>query len=328
MAHSCVALQRGDAALAGSTMRLAIDFVLILVTVIGGRIVPAFTANALRMRGESGHVRSRALRLEFAVIGCDGRDRDHRRVRAGFDLSGALAALAALAHAIRLSGWRSFRTRGEPILWVLHVAYAWLPVGLALKACALLGGAGWAMKWQHALTMGVFATMILAVMTRASLGHTGRPLVVPRAIALAYLLLTAGTVLRVFGIAVFPDHYLLTVSRVRARLGAELRHFRRGVRTHPVESARGRQTRLTLMNTQPGIRCSTCCAATTGPVPVTPRILRRRSFPRASPTPTSGGRWRAATRSRFRATCRCTCTCHSVSHRASTADAIESSRAT
>ena len=49
-------------------------------------------------------------------------------------LSGLLAALAALAHVVRLSGWRSFRTRGEPILWVLHVGYAWLPVGLALKA--------------------------------------------------------------------------------------------------------------------------------------------------------------------------------------------------
>jgi uncharacterized protein involved in response to NO len=87
-----------------------------------------------------------------------------------------------------------------------------MPVGLALKACSLLADAGWAMKWQHALTMGVFATMILAVMTRASLGHTGRPLVVPRAIACAYAILTLSTVSRVFGAAVFPDHYLLTVS--------------------------------------------------------------------------------------------------------------------
>ena len=99
------------------------------------------------------------------------------------------------------------------------------------------------MKWQHALTMGVFATMILAVMTRASLGHTGRPLMVPRAIALAYVLLTAGTVLRVFGVAVFPAHYLLTVSLSGLAWVSELRHFRRGVCTHPVESARGRQTR-------------------------------------------------------------------------------------
>jgi uncharacterized protein involved in response to NO len=92
------------------------------------------------------------------------------------------------------------------------VAYAWLPVGLVLKACALLADAGWAMKWQHALTTGVMATMILAVMTRASLGHTGRPLTVPRAIALAYVLLTVGTVLRVFGIVLFPGHYLLSIS--------------------------------------------------------------------------------------------------------------------
>jgi uncharacterized protein involved in response to NO len=95
---------------------------------------------------------------------------------------------------------------------VLHVGYAWLPVGLALKACALLGDAAWAMKWQHALTAGTFATMILAVMTRASLGHTGRPLTVPRSITVAYLLLTLSVALRVFGIAVFPDRYLLTVT--------------------------------------------------------------------------------------------------------------------
>jgi uncharacterized protein involved in response to NO len=206
-----VALQRGDAALAGGTMRLAIDFVLILVTVIGGRIVPAFTANALRMRGETVSTITRRP-VEFAVIGSMIAIAITDVVAPDSRLSGALAALAALAHVVRLSGWRSFRTRGTPILWVLHVAYAWLPVGLALKAVALLGGASWAMKWQHALTMGVFATMILAVMTRASLGHTGRPLAVPRAIALAYVLLTVGTVLRVFGVAAFPGHYLLTVT--------------------------------------------------------------------------------------------------------------------
>jgi len=173
--------------------------------------VPAFTANAMRARGEAVSTVSRRP-LEFAVIAAMIAIAVTDVFVPDSALSGALAAVAALAHAFRLSGWRSFRTRGEPILWVLHVAYAWLPVGLALKACALLGGAAWAVKWQHALTMGVFATMILAVMTRASLGHTARPLVVPRAIALAYLLLTAGTVLRVFGVAVFPAHYLLTVS--------------------------------------------------------------------------------------------------------------------
>jgi len=205
------ALERGDAALAGGAMRLAIDLVLILVTVIGGRIVPAFTANALRKRGETASTVTRRW-LEFVVIGAMVAIAITDVFAPDSSLSGLLAAIAALAHAIRLSGWRSFRTGGEPILWVLHVGYAWLPVGLALKAFALLGDAAWAMKWQHALTAGAFATMILAVMTRASLGHTGRPLAVSRAIAVAYGLITLSTVLRVFGVAIFPERYLLTVT--------------------------------------------------------------------------------------------------------------------
>ena len=205
------ALAHGDVLLAASTMRLAIDFVAVLVTVIGGRIVPAFTGNALRARGESvtpvtrGPVEIAAIGAMVAIAVVD--------VFAPDTLwSGLLAAFAALAHIVRLSGWRGFRTRGQPILWVLHVAYAWIPIGLALKAFALLGGAAWAMKWQHALTIGAFATMILAVMTRSALGHTGRPLVVSRAIAIAYGLVTLAAAARVFGVALFPDRYLLTVS--------------------------------------------------------------------------------------------------------------------
>jgi uncharacterized protein involved in response to NO len=86
-------------------------------------------------------------------------------------------------------------------VWVLHLSYAWLPVGLALKAIALLWGPAFAAFWLHGLTIGVLATMTLAVMTRASLGHTGRPLIVDPLITLAYLLLTAAAVIRVFGLA-------------------------------------------------------------------------------------------------------------------------------
>lgn len=191
-----VALKNGDVLLASRTMTLAIDFVLVLVTIIGGRIVPAFTANALRRRGEAPSIVSRKW-LEISVIGCmiliallD--------VFAPYGLASAtLAAIAAILHVARLSGWRSFKTRGESILWILHVGYTWLPIGLALKASYLWGAFDWASKWQHALTAGVFGTMILAVMTRASLGHTGRPLVVSRAITVAYVLLTIGVSVRV-----------------------------------------------------------------------------------------------------------------------------------
>ncbi|HET9865420.1 MAG TPA: NnrS family protein, partial [Steroidobacteraceae bacterium] len=178
---------------------------------IGGRIVPAFTANALRRHGGEPDLVTRAW-LEYVVIGLMVAIAVVDVFAPNGVASGVLAALAALAHAGRLAGWRSFRTRGEPILWILHVAYAWLPVGLALKACALLGDAAWASKWLPALATGVIAGMILAVMTRVALGHTGRPLVVARPISIAYLLLMFTALLRTFGLALFPAHYLLTLE--------------------------------------------------------------------------------------------------------------------
>jgi uncharacterized protein involved in response to NO len=205
------ALQTGDAMLAAGAARIGIDLVLLLVVVIGGRIVPAFTANALRRAGIGVAPVSRGW-LEVVAIGSVALIALGDLFLPDSRAAGVIAGIAAVAHALRLAGWRSFRVGGEPILWVLHVGYAWIPVALALKACWLLGDALWAVKWQHALTSGAFATMILAVMTRASLGHTGRPLVVSRAIAVAYLLLTAGALLRVFGGAWTPDHYIWTLA--------------------------------------------------------------------------------------------------------------------
>ena len=93
------------------------------------------------------------------------------------------------------------------MLWVLHLAYAWLPLGFALKGIALLGEAIWAQYWQHGFGIGAIATMILAVTTRTALGHTGRPLVVSRPILIAYLLLALAALLRVAGPVVWPDNY-------------------------------------------------------------------------------------------------------------------------
>ena len=205
------AVRHGDLVLAMGATRVAIGLVLVLVTVIGGRIVPAFTGNALRRARAAPAIVSRPW-LEAATIGSTVLLVVVDLFRPDGLAAGIVAAVAAVAHSLRLSGWKSFRVRGEPILWILHVAYAWIPIALALKAFLLLGEFAWAAKWQHALTYGAFATMILAVMTRASLGHTGRPLEVSRAITVAYVVLTAGALLRVFGGALVPDHYLLTLS--------------------------------------------------------------------------------------------------------------------
>jgi len=200
------ALSRHDAPLAGRALLVAIDIVLLLITVIGGRIVPAFTASALKARGDMSAARNLkgltpiAVVCMVAVIIIDG----------GWPASAAAgwtAVVAALVHTLRLTQWRTLRTLRDPIVWVLHLAYLWLPIGFGLKAVALLHGAAFSAFWLHALTIGAAATMILGVMTRAALGHTGRPLVVSPLITAAYLLLAAAALVRVFGLALIGQPY-------------------------------------------------------------------------------------------------------------------------
>lgn len=193
----------------GTSLRaliVGIDIVLLLITVIGGRIVPAFTASALKQRSFAGTVRAWPGVTELAVGSMIAVVLSDLFVPDG-TIAGVIAALAAAIQAVRLIQWRTLKTLRQPIVWVLHLAYIWLPIGLALKAVALLTGAAPAAFWLHALTIGAAATMILAVMTRASLGHTGRPLVIDPVIALAYLLLTAAALVRVFGLAILRIAY-------------------------------------------------------------------------------------------------------------------------
>lgn len=175
---------------------LALGVVLTMVAVIGGRIVPAFTRNALRARGVDAPVESLSW-IEKATLASTLLMIPADLALPGSALAGLLALTAAVAHGLRLAHWQPLKTLGQPILWVLHLGYAWVPVALTLKAASLLGGPVSASAWVHALTAGAFSTMIVAVMTRASLGHTGRPLMVSRPTVAGYLLLTVASALRV-----------------------------------------------------------------------------------------------------------------------------------
>ena len=199
-----------DVVLARAALLVAIDVILVLITVIGGRIVPAFTASALRARGRATDLRSNRW-LDRIVIGAMVAVVCSDLLARGHAIAGVVAALAALLQAWRFIGWRSLRTLDEPLVWSLHLAYAWLPVGLALKAISLLTGAAWSAHWLHALTIGVAASMVLAVMTRAALGHTGRPLVAARSTAMAYVLLSGAVLVRVFAPSLAPARYRWTL---------------------------------------------------------------------------------------------------------------------
>ena len=176
---------------------LALNLVLFLVAMIGGRVVPAFTLNALRRRGTPVEIAPRP-RLDQAALALTALILPLDLAPAGALPAGIVAALAALVHAARLSRWHGHRTWPESLVWVLHVAYAWIPVALGLKALWLLGGIGLPTTWIHALTVGAFTGMILAVTTRASLGHTGRLLVAPRPIVICYGLIALAALIRVF----------------------------------------------------------------------------------------------------------------------------------
>jgi uncharacterized protein involved in response to NO len=122
---------------------------------------------------------------------------------AALDLAGArplwtgLAALAcAGVHAVRAARWKGWRLPDVPLVLVMHLGFAWLIFAFALKAAAELTGLVPEAAWVHAFTVGSLGMMMLGLMTRVSLRHTGRPLVVPGSMKLAYALMFAAALLR------------------------------------------------------------------------------------------------------------------------------------
>ena len=115
--------------------------------------------------------------------------------------------LAAAAQALRLSRWGGFRTGSDPLVLILHLGYAWVPAGLLLLGLSVVGIDLPQSAGVHALTAGAMTTMILAVMSRASLGHTGRELRASPMTVASYACVTVGASLRVaasLGVGPYP----------------------------------------------------------------------------------------------------------------------------
>lgn len=180
-------------------------FIVLLESIIGGRVIPGFTANAL-----PGVRQFRRVWLDRAAIGATAvafaLDLIASFSTAAPALLGALAGAVALAAAglqgARLLGWNPWATRAKPILWILHASYAWIPVGLALLALAAFGAVPRAAA-VHALAVGSMAGLIIGMMTRTALGHTGRALHAGAGEIAAYVLVQLGALVRV-GAALVP----------------------------------------------------------------------------------------------------------------------------
>jgi uncharacterized protein involved in response to NO len=186
----------GVAVPSGLGWRLGLATVIVLISVMAGRIVPSFTRNWLAKRPGSelpaGHGRIDRVALGILHAGIIGW-----AFLPAFWPIGLLLLLGAAINLWRLLRWRGISTTAEPLLLVLHVGYAWLVLGVVLLGVASLGDDVPLGAAIHALTAGAMGTMILAVMTRATRGHVGRELVADRVTILIYVLATLAAITRV-----------------------------------------------------------------------------------------------------------------------------------
>ena len=186
-------------------LHAALALIVMIECVIAGRVIPAFT-NAVtpgpnlksQPRVEQVTLALTALALTAWVIGAPPAF-----------TAGAFAAATA-AHLRRQGSWQPWVTRQRPILWILHAAYAWIPVGFALLAAAQLGWLS-VSAGVHALAVGATGGLVIGMVTRTARGHTGRPLVASRAEVLAYALVMTAAVLRVLLPIVAPQWLVLAL---------------------------------------------------------------------------------------------------------------------
>lgn len=191
------ALGLADTAELGNRIGLVTLFM--LISIVGGRIIPSFTRNWLvKMQPDPARLPAPPeARFDLAVIAVTVLALACWAAAPDAAITAAAVLIAGVAMALRLSRWRGLKTGREPLLLVLHIGYGWLALGLLLLGVNGFVAVLPATAALHALTIGAVGTMTLAVMTRASLGHTGRPLTAGTGTRMIYLLITLAAVLRV-----------------------------------------------------------------------------------------------------------------------------------
>jgi uncharacterized protein involved in response to NO len=170
--------------------RVGVDLVILVILVIGGRIIPAFTRSATGVSSIRSHrwLDGATLGGMLGVVALEASS-----AATAASVAAALTGVLAAARAIHWGARHSLR---EPLLWVLHVGYAWVPVGLVLRGVALHPAVA-ATAATHALTLGAIGTLTLGMMARVALGHTGRPLVASRRMTLAFVAIPLAALVRV-----------------------------------------------------------------------------------------------------------------------------------
>jgi uncharacterized protein involved in response to NO len=191
----------------GVGLRLALGVAATMIALIGGRIVPSFTRNWLAKR-KSVHLPASFGTIDRFALASTALGASGWVFFPSHPGSGVLLALAGLLLIGRLARWCGPMTWPEPIVLILHLGYLWLAAALLLLGCSILEPDTMPQSSAlHALTAGAFATMTLAVMTRASRGHTGRAIEADPATLAIYVMVSIGALLRVLA-PLLPGFYM------------------------------------------------------------------------------------------------------------------------
>ena len=187
-------------------LHAALGLVLLIIHVMAGRVVPSFTANAT-----PGLKITPTPRLGWTAFGASALALALWVFTPPNAITGIAFAAAAVLQLMRQSYWAPRVTLKRPILWILHLSYAWIPIGFALLALAQFGGVA-ASLGLHALAVGTVGGLIIGMITRTARGHTGRPLQVSRLEVTAYVLVMAAAALRVLLPLAAPQAYALALG--------------------------------------------------------------------------------------------------------------------
>jgi len=189
---------QGKYAAQGAGLRLGLATGIMMIAVIGGRIVPSFTRNWLVRRNDPARPAAPMQRLDKVVLGISVMALLAWTAYPFAIASGLMLTLTAVLHMIRLIRWQGHRTAAEPLIWMLHAAYAFIPIGALALGLHIVADAPLVSGPQHLWLAGAIGAMTLAVMTRATLGHTGQPLTATPATLAIFLALFASVAARVF----------------------------------------------------------------------------------------------------------------------------------
>ncbi len=175
---------------------LAIYLAVLLVTLIGGRVVPSFTRNWMARNDVTPLPASRDQLDQFGLL-LVPLAAVLLLVAPQSTLTGLFCIFTAVLHLYRLARWRGFATISEPLVVILHIGYGWIGIGFLLAGLSILTSSIPFIAALHAFTAGMIGTMIMAIMTRASRGHAGQSLEADKGTTAIYILVTLSALIRV-----------------------------------------------------------------------------------------------------------------------------------